>query len=58
MAWRGGCGGIRRIAGQKEAMAKAATEARDWTQRKGHRYRKLTERERAQNRCKSRESST
>ena len=27
---------------------------RDWTQRKGHRYRKLTERERAQNRCKSR----
>ena len=41
-------------AGQKEAMAKAAPEARDWTQRKGHRYRKLTERERAQNRYKSR----
>ena len=40
--------------GQKEAMAKAAPEARDWTQEKGHRYRKLTERERASNRYKSR----
>ena len=25
--------------GQKEAMAKAAPKARDWTQKKGHRYR-------------------
>ncbi len=40
--------------GQKAAMAKAAPEARDWTQEKGHRYRKLTERERASNRYKSR----
>ena len=40
--------------GQKEAMAKAAPEARDWTQEKGHRYRKLTERDRARNRYKSR----
>lgn len=40
--------------GQKAAMAKAAPEARDWTQDKGHRYRKLTERERASNRYKSR----
>ncbi len=40
--------------GQKEAMAKAAPEARDWTQETGHRYRKLTERERASNRYKSR----
>ena len=40
--------------GQKEAMAKAAPEASDWTQEKGHRYRKLTERDRARNRYKSR----
>ena len=40
--------------GQKEAMAKAAPKARDWTQKKGHRYRKLTERDRARNRYKSR----
>ncbi len=40
--------------GQKAAMAKAAPEARDWTQKKGHRYRKLTEPERASNRYKSR----
>ena len=40
--------------GQKKAMAKAAPEARDWTQEKGRRYRKLTERERASNRYKSR----
>ena len=40
--------------GQKETMAKAAPEARDWTQGKGHRYRKLTEQDRASNRYKSR----
>lgn len=40
--------------GQKEVLAKAAPEARDWTQKKGHRHRKLSEQERASNRYKSR----
>lgn len=40
--------------GQKEVLAKAAPEARDWTQKKGHRYRKLSEQDRASNRYKSR----
>ena len=40
--------------GQKEVLAKAAPEARNWTQKKGHRYRKLSEQDRASNRYKSR----
>lgn len=40
--------------GQKEVLAEAAPEARDWTQKKGHRHRKLSERDRASNRYKSR----
>jgi len=40
--------------GQKEVLAEVAPEAQDWTQKKGHRYRKLSERDRASNRYKSR----
>ena len=41
-------------AGQKKVLAQAAPHARDWTQRKGSRHRKLTDEERARNRHKSR----
>ena len=40
--------------GQKEVLAAAAAEARDWTRKKGHRHRKFSEQERAGNRYKSR----
>ena len=39
--------------GKKSAIEAAAPRARDYTQRKGSRYRKLTERERSANRYKS-----
>ena len=41
-------------AGQKKVLAQAAPNARDWTQTKGGRHRKLTDEERARNRRKSR----
>ena len=41
-------------AGQKEVIAQAAPQAKDWTQKRGSRYRKLTDEERASNRYKSR----
>ena len=46
--------GDKAYAGKKAALAKAAPRAKDFTQAKGYRYRKLTEAERARNRTKSR----
>ena len=55
METRPECGGIRRIAGsgQGNVIREHAPSARDWTQRKGCRYRGLTQTERSRNQIRS-----